>query len=66
MANPMWVDILLLLWVFFVLLLGYLYGYWCASGFKANFGVKRGSKLEKGLITFIVVGILTVIGFVCL
>ena len=36
MANPVWVDMLLLLWFFLVLLLGFLWGWWCASGFKIN------------------------------
>jgi len=30
----------MLVWVFLILLLGSLYGWWCTNGFKANFGVK--------------------------
>ncbi len=36
MANPLWVDMLLLLCFFLVLLAAFLYGRWCASGFKAT------------------------------
>lgn len=35
-TNPIWVDVLLLLWFFLILVAGFLYGWWCASGFGLN------------------------------
>jgi len=43
MANPIWVDILLLLCFFLVLIVAFLYGWWCASGFTA-FKKTRGNR----------------------
>ena len=36
MANPIWVDMLLLLCFLLTLLVAFLWGWWCASGFKVN------------------------------
>jgi len=40
MANPLWVDIVLLVWFFLILALGFLWGWWCASGFEMKGGKK--------------------------